>query len=99
MTVQTCPTCGRAFRHADKPPRKRTYCSAACRRSRTPKMIAAEQAWGRPIDALLLDWLNRGMTQDAIAGLVGIQSYMLIRWMRTLGIRRVVRYEMRGEGA
>lgn len=97
MTTQRCPACGHHFSHNDT--HRRRYCSIACWQRRPQKMIAAEREYGEPVDRLMVRWLNEGRSQRVVAGLLGVEVDSVQRWMRLLGIRRVVRYEARGEGA
>lgn len=72
-----CYGCDRNLKYANRgrgKKEKRYYCSVACMRHRPPKMVLAEQAWGKPFESLALRHLNDGGTLEALAGMCGVHK-------------------------
>lgn len=93
-TPRLCLVCATPF-----PPRHhhghwQRYCSQACAQGdRFKKRRAALAVTGPDPKAWMLEHLNRGMTHETMAALVGMHRQALYAWWRDLGIRKVVRYE------
>lgn len=89
-----CLCCGKPLRYLRKNGRRnRGYCSMACYRQKPPRMAYAERELGEPIREAIVGRLNRGQTTEAVAGQMGIRKDDLIRWLKFMGVRRVVRWE------
>lgn len=93
--TETCLCCGKRLKYLEQKDarRNRGYCSQRCYYTKPPKMAYAERVWGRPIAELICDLLNNH-TVEATAHLLGVEKWTLHQWIKKLGIRRVVRWEV-----
>ena len=60
-----------------------------------PKMLELEEAFGRPIEIIILDYLNRNDSVTLTADLLGVNFRTLQRWIAHLGIKPVTRWEIK----
>lgn len=59
---------------------------------KTEKMVWVETQYGQPLRELLLDWLNRGKSLEAISGLCDVSRPTLYRWLREFGVSKRTRW-------
>jgi transcriptional regulator with PAS, ATPase and Fis domain len=60
-----------------------------------PKMVELEEVFGKPIEAIILDYLNRNDSVNLTADLLGISFRTLQRWLVYLNIKPVTRWEVK----
>lgn len=60
-----------------------------------PKMVELEEEFGMPIEAIILDYLNRNDSVNLTADLLGVNFRTLQRWIAYLNIKPVTRWEVK----
>lgn len=60
-----------------------------------PKMVELEEEFGMPIEAIILDYLNRNDSVNLTAELLGISFRTLQRWLVYLSIKPVTKWEVK----
>lgn len=99
----TCAHCHRSFVARWDHGHWQQYCSIPCARRARPygKMEAVKRTYGLADDAALRTWLLDHLNRrpvTVVADLCGVQKQALYHWMRILGIRKVLRYEVDPHG-
>lgn len=60
-----------------------------------PKMVELESVFGKPIETIILDYLNRNDSVNLTAELLGVSFRTLQRWLVYLSIKPVTKWEVK----
>jgi len=92
-----CRACGRDVSEQVRAEGQiRFYCSQECMWRRPPKMVLAEEAWGRSFAELALEHLNRGGTLNSLADMCGVHRQAVYSWLERVGVVRHVEWRRKG---
>lgn len=87
--LKRCPFCDNLVQRGHGFKSDRRYCSYACYRNKTPKMIETEEHLGKTLKEAILEYLNENDNLTVTAELLGINRQQLYQWMDKLGIQKV----------
>lgn len=92
--MKKCPSCSKLVPRGHGFKRSQQYCSYACYRFKTPKMVEVEEAYGRPLRDVMVEVLNASANMDIASELLGIQRQQLHQWATKLKVKRVIHWEI-----
>lgn len=93
-----CLNCGKKLRYLDKEKRRnRGYCSLSCYYAKPVKAAYIEQEYGKPLQEVVVELLNKNDNVTLTAQLLGLNKERLYNYLRKYNIRRRVQWEV-GKG-